>query len=117
MIIYAFGPAHVKFGVRINTGSQSSFPAEPTVKNGCRSKFNCPFRIDSDPVHHMKSIDLFTDTAAIVRCPGGTRSVFARAFRAEENFNVYFWEKGDHYYIQIRRNDLFFTLQFFSRKT
>ena len=26
-------------------------------------------------------------------------------------------EKGDHYYIQARHNDLFFSLQSFSRKT
>ena len=34
-------------------------------------------------------------------CPGGTRSVFTRAFRAKENFTVYFY-----YYIQTRHNDL-----------
>ena len=45
------------------------------------------------------TIDLFTDTAAILNlldlrsimgCLGGTRSVYTRPFRARENFNVYF---------------------------
>ena len=36
-------------------------------------------------------------------CPGGTRSVFTRAFRAKRELR----EKGDHYYIQTRHNDLF----------
>ena len=37
-------------------------------------------------------------------CPGGTRSVFTRAFRAKMYISL---EKGDHYYIQTRHNDLF----------
>ena len=32
-------------------------------------------------------------------------------FVQKENFTVYFSEKGDHYYIQARHNDLFFPLQ------
>ena len=32
-------------------------------------------------------------------------------FVQKENFTVYFSEKGDHYYIQTRHNDLFFPLQ------
>ena len=47
----------MKFGVKINTSSQPSFPAEPKVKTGCRSKFNEMFRIHSDPVHYMKVIN------------------------------------------------------------
>ena len=37
-------------------------------------------------------------------CPGGIRSVFTRAFRAKMYTSR---EKGDHYYIQTRHNDLF----------
>ena len=60
-----------------------------------------------------QTLDLFTDTAAILNlldlrsimgCPGGTRSVFTRPFRAKMYISR---EKGDHYYIQIRHNDLF----------
>ena len=61
--------------------------------------------------------DLFTDTEAILNlldlrsvmgCPGGTRLVFTRAFRAKKRTSLYIsWEKGDHYYIQTRHNDLF----------
>ena len=38
-------------------------------------------------------------------------------FGQKENFNVYFSGKGDCYYIQTRHNNLFFSLQSFSRKT
>ena len=38
-------------------------------------------------------------------------------FVQKENFTVYFSEKGDHYYIQARHNDLFFPITIFSRKT
>ena len=70
-------------------------------------------------------IDLFTDTVAILNlldvrsimgCPGGTRSVFTRAFGAKENFTVYFSGKDDHYFIQTRRNDLFSHYNLFLRK-
>ena len=56
----------------------------------------------------------FTDTAAILNlldlrsimgCPGGTRSVFTRAFRAKRELQCIFLD--DHYYIQTRYNDLF----------
>ena len=49
-------------------------------------------------------IDLFTDTAAILNlsdlrsimgCPGGTRSVFTRAFRAKRELQrIFLWEKA-----------------------
>ena len=62
-------------------------------------------------------IDLFTDTEAILNlldlrsimgCPEGTRLVFTRAFRAKKRTSLYISrEKGDHYYIQTRHNDLF----------
>ena len=37
-------------------------------------------------------------------------------FVQKENFTVYFSEKGDHYYIQARHNDLFFPITIFSLK-
>ena len=41
-------------------------------------------------------------------CPEGTRLVFTRAFRAKKRTSLYISrEKGDHYYIQTRHNDLF----------
>ena len=73
--------------------------------------------------YHYVAIALFTVTAALLNlvhlrsimgCPGGTRSVFTRAFRQKENFTVYFSGKGDHYYIQTRHKDLFSPLQSFS---
>ena len=49
-------------------------------------------------------IDLFTDTAAILNlidlrsimeCPGGTRSVFRRAFRAKKELQgIFIWKKA-----------------------
>ena len=51
--------------------------------------------------------------------PGGTRSVFMRAFLGKKRTSLYiFREKGDRYYIQTRYNDIFFfPLKSFSRKT
>ena len=49
--------------------------------------------------------------------PGDTRSVFTRAFRGKRTSMYISREKGNHYYIQTRHNDLFFPLQSFSRKT
>ena len=41
-------------------------------------------------------------------CSRGTRSLFTRAFRAKRELQFIFSrEKGDHYYIQTRHNDLF----------
>jgi len=70
-------------------------------------------------------IDLFNDTAAILNlldlrsiigCPGGhSLSIYAR-FSSKTRTSMYISrEKGDHYYIQTRHNDLFFVLQSFSR--
>ena len=72
-------------------------------------------------------IDLFTDMAAILNlldlriimgCPGGhSLGIYAR-FSGKKRTSIYIsWEKGDHYYIQTRHNNLFFRLQSFSRKT
>ena len=72
-------------------------------------------------------IDLFTDTAAILNlfdlrgimgCLGGhSLSIYAR-FWGKKRTSLYISrEKDDHYYIQTRRNDLFFPLQSFSTKT
>ena len=49
-------------------------------------------------------------------CPGGTHLVFMRAFWAKKNVTLFSGAKGDHYYTQTRHNDLFFSLQSFSRK-
>ena len=58
--------------------------------------------IDTEAMRARGIIDLFTDTAAILNllhlsstmgCPGGTRSVFTRAFWAKENFSAYFSAK------------------------
>ena len=76
---------------------------------------------------YVHTIDLFNDTAAIfslldlrsvMGCPGGTRSVFTRAFRARRELDcVFLGQKGNHYYIQTRHNDLFFPLKSFYRKS
>ena len=73
------------------------------------------------------SIDLFTDTAATLKlldfrsnmgCPGGkSLSIYAR-FSVKKRTSMYIsLQKGDHYLIQTRHNNLFFPLQSFSRKT
>ena len=64
-------------------------------------------------------IDLFTDTAAILNlldlrsimvCPG--------ALAGKTRTSLYMSrEKGEHYYIQTRHDDLFFPIQSFYRKT
>ena len=47
---------------------------------------------------------------------GHSLSIYAR-FSAKKRALMYISrEKGDHYYIQTRHNDLFFPLQSFSRK-
>ena len=77
---------------------------------------------------HVCIIDLFTDMAAILNlldlrsiigCPGGTCSVFTSAFQPKRELQSIFLEKKAIViiYIQRRHNDLFFSLQFFSRKT
>ena len=47
---------------------------------------------------------------------GHSFSIYA-SFLGKKNFTVFSWEKGDHYYTQTRRNDLFFSLQSFCGKT
>ena len=50
-------------------------------------------------------------------CPGGTRSDIYARFSGKKRTSTYISrQKGDHYYIQTRHNDLFFPLQSFSRK-
>jgi len=49
---------------------------------------------------------------------GHSLSIYAR-FSCKKRTSMYMYisrEKGDHYYIQTRHNDLFFPLQSFSRK-
>ena len=74
-----------------------------------------------------RGIDLFTDTAAILNlfwdlrsimgCPGGTRSVFTRAFWAKRELHMISREKGDHYYFQTWHTIFFFPITIFYRKT
>ena len=74
-----------------------------------------------------ESIDLFTDTAAILNCldlrsimgcPAGTRSVITRAFRAKRELHCIFLEKKAIIITSKHgHNYLFFPLQSFSRKT
>ena len=60
-IIYAFGLAQLKYGVWIKAGLQPFFPAEPGGINWLsRSRWNQPFRIDSDAVPHMNLVGHFT---------------------------------------------------------
>ena len=48
---------------------------------------------------------------------GHSLSIYAR-FSGKKRSSMYISrEKGDHYYIQTRHNDLFLPLQSFSRKT
>ena len=57
----------------------------------------------------------FTFTYGMPR--GHSLSIYA-LFLGKKRTSLYiFREKDDHYYIQTRHNDLFFTLQSFSRKT
>ena len=73
-----------------------------------------------------KPIDLFfTDKAAIsnlldlrriMRCPGGTRSVFMRAFRAKRELHCIFLRKKAIIISSKHGTTIFFPLQSFSRK-
>ena len=74
-------------------------------------------------ISREKAIDVCTITAAILNLlhlrsimgfPGGTRSVFTRAFRVKRELHCIFFGKKAHYYIQTRHNDLFSPLQSFS---
>ena len=68
-------------------------------------------------LNSLQPIDLFTDTAAILNlvdlrsimgCPGGTRSDIHARFSGKKRTSMYISrQKGDHYYIQTRHNDLF----------
>ena len=62
---------------------------------------------------HIEVIELFTDTAAILNLldlrsiRGHSVSIYAR-FSGKKRTSMHTsWEKGDHYYIQTRHNDLF----------
>ena len=48
--------------------------------------------------------------------PGGTRSVFTRAFWAKRELHMISREKGDHYYFQTWHTIFFFPLQSFIGK-
>ena len=71
-----------------------------------------------------RSINLFTDTAAILNFfrfkeyygmpRGHSPSIYTLFLGKKRTSNVYFAGKGNHNYIQTRHNDLFFPLQFFS---
>ena len=48
---------------------------------------------------------------------GHSLSIYPR-FSGKKRTSIYIsWQKGDHHYMQTRHNDLFFPLQFLSRKT
>ena len=80
-------------------------------------------------LQNLKShgIDLFTDTTAILNvldlwsimgCPGGTRSVFTRAFRAKRELQcIFLWKKAIVITSKHGTTIFFFALQSFSRKT
>ena len=80
--------------------------------------FNSLLQKREGPVAEMCPVrDLFTDTEAILNlldlrsiteCPGGhSLSIYAR-FSGKKRTSLYISrEKGDHYYIQTRHNDLF----------
>ena len=62
---------------------------------------------------YIEVIELFTDTAAILNLldlrsiRGHSVSIYAR-FSGKKRTSMYTsWEKGDHYYIRTRHNDLF----------
>ena len=71
-------------------------------------------------------IDHFTDTAAILNLldlgvlwydQGALPQYLSALFWGKKRTSLYISrEKGDHYYIQTRHNDLFFPLQSFSWK-
>ena len=78
------------------------------IRNGTRiSIWNIPtginnLRLSNQLYSFSHLIDLFTDTAAILNlldlrsimgCPGGTRSVFTRAFRAKRELHCIFLGK------------------------
>ena len=52
------------------------------------------------------------------RMPRGHSLIIYAHFSGKKRTSMYISrEKGDHYYIQTQHNDLFFSLQSFSRKT
>ena len=113
---------------RKNTG-RMSFQLEPSaslisylIRNTVEALVSGP------PREEIKGsvIDLFTDTAAILNlfnlrgimgCPGGhSLSIYARFWGKKRTSLFISREKGDHYYIQTRRNDLFSHYNLFLRK-
>ena len=47
------------------------------------------------------------DLRSIIGCLGALAQYLYALFGQKENFNVYFSEKGDHYYIQMWHNEFF----------
>ena len=102
------------------------------IRNGTRiSVWNIPtginnLRLSNQLYSFSHLIDLFTDTAAILNlldlrsimgCPGGTRSVFTRAFWAKRELTVYFSGKRRSLLHPNTVQRVFFPLQSFSGKT
>ena len=102
------------------------------IRNGTRiSVWNIPSGINnlrlSNQLYSFSHLrDLFTDTAAILNlldlrsimgCPGGTRSVFTRAFWAKRELTVYFSGKRRSLLNPNTVQRAFFPLQSFSGKT
>ena len=86
--------------------------------------------IDTEVMRARGIIDLFTDTAAILNllhlssimgCPGGTRSVFTRAFWAKRELQCIFLRKKAIIYITSKHGtntrSFLFPSQSFSTKT
>ena len=102
------------------------------IRNGTRiSVWNIPTGINnlrlSNQLYSFSHLtDLFTDTAAILNLldlrsimgwPGGTRSVFTRAFWAKRELTVYFSGKRRSLLHPNTVQRAFFPLQSFSGKT
>ena len=81
------------------------------------------FKVDTEK---LTTIDLFTDTAAILNlldlrsimgCPGALAQYLRALFGQKENFNVYFSGKRRSLLHPNTAQRSFFPLQYFSRKT
>ena len=91
-------------------GRQNTYNSQKSV---------CPITTDVDnPI----TIDLFTDTAAILNlldlrsimgCPGGTGSVFMRSFRAKREFQRVFLGKKAIVIISKHGTTIFFPITIF----
>ena len=109
------------FPVFLSLNSQAANESTPRLSTN-KGTNPCP-SAGHDTIHLNRP---FTDTAAILNsldlrsimgCPGGTRSVFTRAFRAKRELHCIFLGKKAIIVTPKHGNDLFFSLQSFYRKT